>query len=106
MMLSFRNNPPVSINNSKVVKIADYDLQEALNVETNTKTPIDLPKSNVLQFFTADGSKISVRPSGTEPKIKFYASCKAKQGMSIEKSKKEVSSKLQKIEEDVDEFLK
>jgi phosphoglucomutase len=72
MMKIFRENPPKSINGSRVIKIADYQKQEFLIPETGKKQAIDLPKSNVLQFFTADGSKISVRPSGTEPKIKFY----------------------------------
>jgi phosphoglucomutase len=72
MMAGYRSNPPLSINGSKVVKIADYQLQEEFNVASKSKSVIKLPKSNVLQFFTADGSKITVRPSGTEPKIKFY----------------------------------
>jgi phosphoglucomutase len=72
MMADFRNNPPLSLNGSKIVKIADYELQKMFDVESGTEEAIDLPKSNVLQFFTNDGSKVSVRPSGTEPKIKFY----------------------------------
>lgn len=78
MMENFRSNPPKTINGSKVVKIADYQKKEIVEPETGRKTIIDLPKSNVLQFFTADGSKISVRPSGTEPKIKFYFGVKEK----------------------------
>ncbi len=72
MMKDFRANPPVSLNNSKVIKINDYLTSVSRNVETGLETKIDLPPSNVLQFFTADGGKVSVRPSGTEPKIKFY----------------------------------
>lgn len=72
IMVNYRSNPPAEINGSKVVRIADYLLQEDKDLETGKKTFIKLPKSDVLQFFTADGSKISVRPSGTEPKIKFY----------------------------------
>lgn len=72
MMVNLRNNPPKEINGSKVVLIKDYKEQTAKNLVTNTSEKIDLPKSNVLQFFTADGSKITARPSGTEPKIKFY----------------------------------
>jgi phosphoglucomutase len=78
MMSSFRDNPPKTINGSKIIKIADYQKQEITEPETGKKSTIDLPKSNVLQFFTADGSKISVRPSGTEPKIKFYFGVKEK----------------------------
>jgi phosphoglucomutase len=77
IMDDFRNNPPKEINNSKIVLVKDYLLQEELEVLTGNKKSIDLPKSNVLQFFTEDGSKISVRPSGTEPKIKFYIGVKS-----------------------------
>ncbi len=72
MMENFRSTPPKTINGSEVVKIADYLSQEEKDIKSGTVSKIDLPKSNVLQFLTADGSKISVRPSGTEPKIKFY----------------------------------
>ncbi len=76
MMNNFRNNPPVVINNSKVVKVLDYNTQLSNNIASNTITKINLPKSNVLQFILSDESKISIRPSGTEPKIKFYFSVK------------------------------
>ncbi len=72
MMVSLRNQPPKEINGSRVVLIKDYQEQIAKNLLTNTTEKINLPKSNVLQFFTEDGSKITARPSGTEPKIKFY----------------------------------
>jgi phosphoglucomutase len=78
MMKSYRHNPPETINNCKVVKINDYELQISHNILTGSKTAISLIKSDVLQFFLADGSKISVRPSGTEPKIKFYFSVNTK----------------------------
>jgi phosphoglucomutase len=74
MMTGYRNNHPEKINNSKVVKVNDYETQISHNILKGTKTNIDLIKSDVLQFFLADGTKISVRPSGTEPKIKFYFS--------------------------------
>lgn len=74
MMSSYRKNPPATINGSPVVKIFDYQLSHVTTLATGEQTPIDLPKSNVLQFLTADGSRISARPSGTEPKIKFYFS--------------------------------
>lgn len=76
MMVDYRNNPPKEINNSKVIMIKDYLTHEEKNLVSGKKSTIDLPKSDVLQFFTEDGSKISVRPSGTEPKIKFYFSVK------------------------------
>lgn len=74
MMAGFRANPPAQINNSRVVVVHDYLEQFSFDTATENRTPIDLPKSNVLQFLLEDGSKISVRPSGTEPKIKFYFS--------------------------------
>ena len=76
MMSDFRTNPPKGINNSKVILIKDYDFQKEKDILTGEEKSINLPKSNVLQFFLEDGSKISVRPSGTEPKIKFYIAIK------------------------------
>ncbi len=77
MMDGFRNNPPATIDGAQVVQLLDYELQKGSNPSTGETWPILLPKSNVLQFITADGSKISARPSGTEPKIKFYFSVKS-----------------------------
>lgn len=74
MMTVYRNNPPVIINGQPVVKLFDYQLQHVTDLSSGEKTPLDLPRSNVLQFLLADGSRISARPSGTEPKIKFYFS--------------------------------
>lgn len=74
MMEGYRSNPPSSINGSVVTTLLDYQLQVGKNLQTGETWPIQLPKSNVLQFITEDGSKISARPSGTEPKIKFYFS--------------------------------
>ncbi len=74
MMEGYRSNPPSAINGSIVTTLLDYQLQVGKNLQTGESWPIQLPKSNVLQFITADGSKISARPSGTEPKIKFYFS--------------------------------
>lgn len=74
MMRGYRENPPTTINGSKVVTLYDYELQQVKSLTTGEVKPIDLPRSNVLQFVLEDGSKISARPSGTEPKIKFYFS--------------------------------
>lgn len=74
MMEGYRSQPPASINGARVVQLLDYQLQTGKNLVTGETWKIDLPKSNVLQFITEDGSKISARPSGTEPKIKFYFS--------------------------------
>jgi phosphoglucomutase len=76
MMKDFRENPPRSIAGHKVIEIRDYLLQHIENFVTESIEPILLPKSDVIQFFTDDGSKISIRPSGTEPKIKFYIGIK------------------------------
>ncbi len=78
IMDDFRSAPPKSLGGSPVVTIKDYLSSISRDVKTGTKSSIDLPKSNVLQFFTEDGSKVSVRPSGTEPKIKFYFGMKKK----------------------------
>jgi len=78
MMESYRNNPPKMINGSSVVKLLDYELRKGINPQTGEEWAIDLPKSNVLQFILEDGSSISARPSGTEPKIKFYFSVNTK----------------------------
>ncbi len=78
MMESYRNNPPKTINGSAVVKLLDYELRKGTNPQTGEEWAIDLPKSNVLQFILEDGSSISARPSGTEPKIKFYFSVNTK----------------------------
>ena len=74
MMEGYRQSPPSTINGSKVATLLDYELQKGTNLITGETWNISLPKSNVLQFVTEDGSKISARPSGTEPKIKFYFS--------------------------------
>ncbi|MBL7749262.1 MAG: phospho-sugar mutase, partial [Chitinophagaceae bacterium] len=74
MMESYRNAPPKTINGTAVVQLLDYEMQKGSNPQTGEEWTIDLPKSNVLQFILADGSSISARPSGTEPKIKFYFS--------------------------------
>jgi len=84
MMENFRNSPPKSFIGSPVVRILDYKTQVETNVLTNRSTAIGLPKSDVLQFYLEDGSKISVRPSGTEPKIKFYISVSAQLNSSAE----------------------
>lgn len=73
MMHQLRNNPPAKLGGSPVNLVKDYAVLKAINPITKTSLTIDLPEtSDVLQFFTEDGSKVSVRPSGTEPKIKFY----------------------------------
>lgn len=78
MMIRLRSEPPTSLGGSKVISIIDVQNSFVTDLATGHQTKLDLPKSNVLQFILADGSKISARPSGTEPKIKFYLSMKEK----------------------------
>ena len=77
MMESYRSAPPKTINGVAVAQLLDYELRKGKNLLTGEEWTIELPKSNVLQFLLEDGSKISARPSGTEPKIKFYFSVNA-----------------------------
>lgn len=78
MMKDFRANPPRQLGDSDVVTVKDYDTLEVRDMRAGTTAKLDMPvTSNVLQFFTEDGSKVSIRPSGTEPKIKFYIEVKA-----------------------------
>ena len=78
MMEDYRQAPPTIIDGEAVTTLLDYELQIGKNLETGETWKIQLPKSNVLQFVTANGTKISARPSGTEPKIKFYFSVNTK----------------------------
>jgi phosphoglucomutase len=77
LMDKYRKDPPLVLGGSQVTTIMDYASSTAHHVADGSTAPIDLPSSNVLQFFTEDGSIISARPSGTEPKIKFYCSVNA-----------------------------
>lgn len=99
MMESYRANPPKVINGSEVVELLDYELQKGKNLQTGKEWKIDLPKSNVLQFILADGSIISARPSGTEPKIKFYFSVKEKleKATDFDKVNKQSDDKIKAI---------
>ena len=78
MMEGYRKDPPTTIDGAGVTQLLDYELQVCKNLQSGESWAIDLPKSNVLQFILADGTSISARPSGTEPKIKFYFSVNAK----------------------------
>lgn len=99
MMQGYRDNPPKEIAGSKVKELLDYELQIAKNLSTGETQKIELPKSNVLQFITEDGSQISARPSGTEPKIKFYFSVNTslKNLDEFDKTKKLLDDKIENI---------
>jgi phosphoglucomutase len=103
MMKMFRENPPIKLASEKVVRKLDYKLREEINLITNQKKPIDLPSSDVLQFYTESGNKISVRPSGTEPKIKFYVSVSTKLNSKndFESVSKQLDEKIKAIEKDL-----
>lgn len=96
MMEGYRSNPPKVINGSDVVELLDYELSKGKNLKIGEEWKIELPKSNVLQFILADGSKISARPSGTEPKIKFYFSIhtKLENATDFDKVNKELDEKI------------
>ena len=101
MMKDYRNNPPKTINGKKVTMIKDYLSLKSYNIEKQNEEDILLPKSNVLQFFLEDNTKITVRPSGTEPKIKFYFSVK----IPI-KSKDEISSASNQADITINNIIK
>lgn len=99
MMKSYRDNPPKEIAGSPVTELYDYSVQEKTDLKTGKKEKLGLPKSDVLQFITEDGSKISARPSGTEPKIKFYFSVHTplKSAAAYDETDKKLSEKIQRI---------
>lgn len=103
MMERFRNNPPALLGGSPVVQLLDYELRKGKNLQTGESWEITLPKSNVLQFILEDGSKISARPSGTEPKIKFYFSVNGSlaSAAGYEAVNTQLGDKISKIIEDL-----
>jgi len=103
MMETYRSQPPKSINGSDVAQLLDYQLQKGKNLKTGEEWKIELPKSNVLQFILADGSVISARPSGTEPKIKFYFSVNTKlaKASDFDRVNKELDEKIRAVIRDM-----
>jgi len=99
MMIDFKDNPVESIDGSKVVTVEDYNTATSKNVLTGEETPIDIPKSNVLIYITEDGTKMAARPSGTEPKIKFYFSINTqlKDAADYKKVDAELDAKIERI---------
>jgi phosphoglucomutase len=100
MMEKFRNNPPTEITGTRVERLLDYKLLKEKNLASGKQTDLDFPKSDVLQFYLEDGSKVSVRPSGTEPKIKFYISVKTQLSSKagFEKANQQLDEKIKAIE--------
>lgn len=99
MLIDFKENPVVSVAGSKVKWIEDYNTSVAKNVMTGEEKAIDIPKSNVLIYETEDGTRIAARPSGTEPKVKFYISTNAKldDAENFKKVAKELDNKIDRI---------
>ena len=99
MMEGYRSDPPNKINGVNVEQLLDYEMRKGKNLLTGKEWEIKLPKSNVLQFILTDGSKISARPSGTEPKIKFYFSVNGKlnSAADFEKVGKELDDEIKAI---------
>ena len=99
MMENFRNSPPGSVNGSPVMLVNDYLKQKSIDSISELRQDIELPKSNVLQFFLKDGTSISIRPSGTEPKIKFYVGLRGKleKKEDFEKVNRQLQEKTEKI---------
>ncbi len=104
MMIDARENPLKDVNGSKVIRIEDYQLSIAKNILTGTQEEIDIPKSNVLIYHTEDGSKIALRPSGTEPKIKFYFSVNTtlNQASDFLKKESELENRIDAIIKDME----
>ena len=103
MMKDYRANPPKSIDGSRVKTVHDYQKQETTDTATGKISSINQPKSDVLQFIAEDGTKVSVRPSGTEPKIKFYFGVKGelKSASELENQLKELDAKIARIVEEL-----
>ncbi|MFD0941147.1 phospho-sugar mutase [Pedobacter boryungensis] len=103
MMEKFRNNPPAKLGGSEVVTLKDYELNKETDIKAGTSKELGFPKSDVLQFITEDGSIISARPSGTEPKIKFYCSVNAylASAADFDETEAKLAEKIKTIMEDL-----
>ena len=106
IMKNLRESPPASFAGSNTIKLMDYQSSQTQDLVTGQFSVIELPKSNVLQFMTEDGSKISARPSGTEPKIKFYISIKGQLGSktAYDEVTEQLNAKIEVIKQDLKEF--
>jgi phosphoglucomutase len=103
MMQNFRKSPPAKLDHSSVLQVRDYLEQKSVDLSTGKEEKIDLPKSNVLQFIMENGTKVSVRPSGTEPKIKFYFSLKTplQERAAYEEKVAELDARIEAIKEEM-----
>ncbi|MEW5814358.1 MAG: phospho-sugar mutase [Spirochaetota bacterium] len=105
VMKRLRNARPAAVGGVKITIVRDYQNNTEYDLLKNQEDRLDLPASNVLQFVLADESVVTVRPSGTEPKIKFYASCRSKKGLDLNAGKREVSVKIKSIEDDINKLM-
>lgn len=104
MMKNFRANPPHQLGGSPVIEVKDYDSLNLTDMRTGNITKLNMPTtSNVLQYFTEDGSKVSVRPSGTEPKIKFYIEVRGKMSSAADYDRaiSEADAKIEAVKHDL-----
>ncbi len=103
MMKEHRDNPPATLAGSKLIKLMDYSASIEKDLVTGKTSPINLPKENVLQFLTEDGTLVSARPSGTEPKIKFYFSVNTKLASREDYNKvsKQLDEKIEQVKKDL-----
>ena len=106
LMDRLRATPPLTLGGVPVVLVKDYQAGTTLEAKSGRGTKdIDLPASNVLQFALEDESIVTARPSGTEPKIKFYASCCARPGIALGEARREVSARMKRLEEEIDRII-
>ncbi|MDR2693675.1 MAG: phospho-sugar mutase [Chitinispirillales bacterium] len=105
LMERLRKSPPMLFAGKKVVSVKDYLTGITIDPATGKQNKnIDLPSSNVLQFILEDGSVVTARPSGTEPKIKFYISCRTEKGMDLGEAEKSADTKIKAITEELNEI--
>ena len=108
MLKDFKENPVDTVQGSKLLYIEDYNTSIVKNVQTGEEFTLHLPKSNVLIYETEDGTRIAARPSGTEPKVKFYVFTRLEAAESQDASAADIklSDRLRAIEEDVRDFAR
>jgi phosphoglucomutase len=98
LMDNLRNSPPPTFAGKKVTAVKDYKTGTTINPATgSSEKNINLPSSNVLQFILEDNSIVTVRPSGTEPKVKFYVSCRSERGIELDEAMKTVGEKIKAV---------
>jgi len=105
-MAGLRSQPPKAIGPLALSQLLDYQNGTTRSADGTVKKDIDLPSSDVVQFVLEDGSTVTVRPSGTEPKIKFYASCRAAKGLPLDQARAEVEAKARAINQALDGMIR